>query len=276
MHPSRKRRHRDLNIGDGSFPKFDDWIVDAISDAQQEGQDITLEEIELSRPPNIIASSFSGMWAYGSHLRVEEKDRGKENCDCIVSAEFHHGTEKKLYIGFIQDIIQVDYADTRPILLKCKWIKPSAVQRDEYGFVRINTRQFISRNDEPYVSPPQITQSFLIDDVTSPGWSYAIQVESRSKRKFMEYADIMFDEQSTSLQETLEEEAEDDNSAGFEEETLIPNEETEIENDMHGQGNLLYEDNGENEADAYTSDQDCDLDGNANHSDDDDLSPYIY
>ena len=84
----------------------------------------------------------------------------------------------------------------------------------------------------------------------------------------MEYADIMFDEQSTSLQETLEEEAEDDNRAGFEEENLIPNEEFEIENDMHGQENLLYEDNGENEADAYTSDQDWKLDGNANDSDD--------
>ena len=78
------------------------------------------------------------------------------------------------------------------------------------------------------------------------------------------------------LQETLEEEAEDDNRAGFEEETLIPNEETEIENDIHGQGNILYEDNGENEADAYMSNQDYDLDGNANDDDDDDLSPYIY
>ena len=61
MDPYRKRRHQDLNIGDGSFPKFDDWIVDAISDAQQEGNDIMIEEIYLSWPPNIIASSFSGM-----------------------------------------------------------------------------------------------------------------------------------------------------------------------------------------------------------------------
>ena len=63
------------------------------------------------------------MWAYGSHLRVEEKDTSKENCDCIVSVEFHHDTENKLYLGFIQEIIQVDYGETSPILLKCKWIK---------------------------------------------------------------------------------------------------------------------------------------------------------
>ena len=92
----------------------------------------------------------------------------------------------------------------------------------------------------------------------------------------MECVDIMVDGHCNSLQQTLEEEVEDDNRDGFEEENLIPNEETEIENDMHGQGNLLYEDNGENEVGAYTSDQDCDLDGNANHGDDDDLSPYIY
>jgi hypothetical protein len=261
-----------LNIEDGSFQKFDHWIVDAIIDAQQEGQDITIEEIELSQPPHISATYFSGMWAYGSHLRVEEKDTGKENCDCIVNVEFHHDTEKKIYVGFIQKIIQVDYGETNPILLKCKWIKPSTIQRDQYGFVRANARQVLSKTDEPYVSPLQVTQSFLIDDVTSPGWSYVIQVESRSKRKFMEYVDIMVDEQCTSLQETLEEEVEDDNRVVFEEEIFIPNEEAEIENVMHDQENDLYKGDGENEADAYTSDHDCDLDGNANH-DDDDFSP---
>jgi len=57
------------------------------------------------------------MWAYGSHLRVEEKDKGKANCDCIVSVEFHHDTKKNFYVGFIQEIIQVDYGETSPILL---------------------------------------------------------------------------------------------------------------------------------------------------------------
>ena len=41
---------------------------------------------------------------------------------------------------------------------------------------------------------------------------------------------------------------------------------------MYGQENLLYEDDGENQADAYMSDQDCDIDGNENHHDDD-LTP---
>jgi hypothetical protein len=127
MCPSRKCTLQDLNIGDSSFPKFNDWIVDAISDVRQEGKDIMIEEIELSQPPNISSTSFSGMWAYGIHLRVEEKDIGNENCDCIVSVEFHHDTEKKLYLGFIQEIIQVDYGETSPILLKFKWIKPSII-----------------------------------------------------------------------------------------------------------------------------------------------------
>ena len=76
-------------------PKFDDWIADAINDAQQQGQNITIEKIDLSQTPHIHASRFNGMWAYGSHLRVEEKDIGKENCDCV---EFHHDTEKKFYV----------------------------------------------------------------------------------------------------------------------------------------------------------------------------------
>ena len=48
------------------------------------------------------------------------------------------------------------------------------------------------------------------------------------------------------VQETMEKENEDDNIDVFEEETSIPNEETEIKNVMHGQENLLYEDGGEN------------------------------
>ena len=58
----------------------------------------------------------------------------------------------------------------------------------------------------------------------------------------------------------------------FEEETFLPNKKSKIENVMHGQENLLYEDGEEDQADAYTSDHDCDLDGNANDHDDD-LSP---
>ena len=66
----------------------------------------------------------------------------------------------------------------------------------------------------------------------------------------MEYVDIMVDEQCTSLQKILEKEDEDDNIDVFEEETSILNEETEIENVIHGQENMLYEDDGENEQDA--------------------------
>ena len=88
----------------------------------------------------------------------------------------------------------------------------------------------------------------------------------------MEYGDIMVNEQCTSLQEIMEKEDEDANIDVFEEETFILNEETKIENVMYGQENLLYEDDGQNEVDAYRTDQDCDIDGNENHGDDD-LSP---
>ena len=46
---------------------------------------ITIEEIDISQPPHIYASHFSGMWAYGSHLRLEGKDTRKANCDCVSS-----------------------------------------------------------------------------------------------------------------------------------------------------------------------------------------------
>ena len=66
------------------------------------------------------------------------------------------------------------------------------------------------------------------------------------------------------LQETLEEDSEDDDRV-FEEETLIPNEDVERENVMH----VTNEEEEENQVDAYTSDQDCDPDGNIDNYDDD-------
>jgi hypothetical protein len=60
MCPSRKCRLQDLNIGGGSFPKFDDWIVDAINDAQQEGQDIMMRKL-----------SFHDLHIYGLVVSVE-------------------------------------------------------------------------------------------------------------------------------------------------------------------------------------------------------------
>ena len=60
-------------------------------------------------------------------------------------------------------------------------------------FLRAITRQILSKTDEPYVSPLQIRQEFLIDDIEILGWSYAIQMEPRLKRKFMQCVDIMID-----------------------------------------------------------------------------------
>ena len=77
-------------MGDNSFPKDEEWNTDAICDAEQQGKDLTTQEIDISQSPHLWASRFSGMWAYGSHLRVEEKDKGKGNCDFVVSVEFHH------------------------------------------------------------------------------------------------------------------------------------------------------------------------------------------
>ena len=81
----------------------------------------------------------------------------------------------------------------------------------------------------------------------------------------------MVDGQCNSLQETLEEESKDGDRV-FEDEALIPNEETELENIIHGQDNIMYEENEGNQEDVYTSDQYCDLDDHANDHDDD-LSP---
>lgn len=126
QHQPQKCKCHSFIIGD-SFPNFEEWIANAINDAKEEGEDIKIEETKLSKSPHIWAMQFGGMWAYDSHLRVEEKDKGKINCDCVVYAEFFLDTGNKFYVGIIQEIIQMDFGENSPILLKFKWIRPSVV-----------------------------------------------------------------------------------------------------------------------------------------------------
>jgi len=87
----------------------------------------------------------------------------------------------------------------------------------------------------------------------------------------MEDVDIMPNGKYNNLQETLEE-VDKDGDRVFEQNIVIPSEETKRDNPMHDQYNALYEDEEENQADAYTSDQYYDLDGNT-YDHDDDLKP---
>lgn len=77
----------------------------------------------------------------------------------------------------------MDFGENIPMLLRFKWIQPSIIQFDEYGFEYAHTWYFLLEIDETYVSPLQINQSFLIEGFRSLGWSYVIQVGPSSKQK---------------------------------------------------------------------------------------------
>ena len=114
----------------------------------------------------------------------------------------------------------------------------------------------------------QVNQSYIIDDVRIPIWSYVIQTNSRSKQKFMEVVNIIFDgKYIDNLKETFEEVVEHDDRV-IKEETLITKEEIGRENVLHA----TYEDDRENQEYAHTSDQDS---NHGRSGDDyyDDLSP---
>ena len=54
QHRAQKCGLHDLIRG-GSFPKFEECIDNAVDDAKEEGQDITVEESEISQFPHIWA-----------------------------------------------------------------------------------------------------------------------------------------------------------------------------------------------------------------------------
>ena len=148
-------------------------MADMTSDGEQVSHDLRC----ISQMPDIRATEYPAMYAYGSHYRCLDELFGSTYISfdsgvactmtqaCRASASDRNPVEAPLkYVGVLRNIIKVEYASVKINVMKCQWIKPNlrgpnrTMRRDDHGFWLVKDGEFQAANIEPYIMPEHATQ----------------------------------------------------------------------------------------------------------------------
>ncbi len=170
-------------------------------DAQRAGQDIDDDVIHYSQPPERYATTHRVMHAFGMHLRVRSSEDGLVTRDSCVVATFteqlrwgiRNGrpierTEE--YVGYIEEILELDYRNHCTTVLVCDWVKASrdarhpTIEQDKYGFTVANFNNMDGRvHANSFAFPLHCQQVFFYDDPRRRGWKIVCRTDVRGRRR---------------------------------------------------------------------------------------------
>lgn len=94
----------------------------------------TKDEFEESRLLEKVATAYRAMYAHGMHLQIKSVEEEKVTIDSRVVATMWHRNRGKAvnkvghletvnYIGWIEEILELDYRSQCCIVLVCSWIQ---------------------------------------------------------------------------------------------------------------------------------------------------------
>jgi hypothetical protein len=160
----RARRREQLRRGskgrclqyteDISTESFPQWFGRAVR-ADLEREEVLPEDVRaLMLPPSSEAKTYRSMYAYGNHIRVRGAESDLNTCDSGVATTFSQdyrasATDRNMrsanleYIGWVEEIIGVDYRKFELLVLYCTWVKANmrginaTMKHDTYGFMLI-------------------------------------------------------------------------------------------------------------------------------------------
>ncbi|KAG0594767.1 hypothetical protein M758_UG107600 [Ceratodon purpureus] len=173
-HTAERRASRTRQI-----PPFSDWLDTRVDRMRAAGENVSAELQHLAQLPLPIVSEHRGMWAYGSHFRVEDKVYGNAFATydlgvacvsttlCQNSVGDRRPLQAKLkYVGVIRKIILLDYAFKTINVLQCNWICPNTMSRptmrqDEHGFWMVRKDAFQAATADPYIMPVHASHVLL-------------------------------------------------------------------------------------------------------------------
>jgi hypothetical protein len=164
-----------------NVPKFVEWLHLEVGTAANTIEKPTAEELEESRLPEKVATSYRAIYVHGMHLRVRSAKAKKVTCDSGVastvlrkskgqSGDISGQIQKAEYVGWIEEILELDYRNHYCIVLVCSWILGSTtgphpkVVRDEYGFTLGNFVRTMPLGPDSFAFPTQCIQVFYSYD----------------------------------------------------------------------------------------------------------------
>ena len=139
------------------------------------------------------------MYAYRNHIRGRNVESNMNTCDSGVATTFLQAcrasnndqnvrTTNLEYIGWVEEIIGVDYGEFELIVLYCTWVRANlrgtgaTMKRDDYSFTLIKFDRVISYSADSFAFPLHMQQVFFVDDVENLEWKVVLRKEARGAR----------------------------------------------------------------------------------------------
>jgi hypothetical protein len=92
-------------------------------------------------------------------------------------------------VGYIEEILELDYRNHCTTVLVCDWVRPSQdprhpnIEEDRYGFTMANfNRMDGTVHSNSFAFPLHCQQVFLSNDPTRPGWKIVCRTEVKGRR----------------------------------------------------------------------------------------------
>lgn len=182
------------------LPPFAVWITSRIKSMQEAGQHVDDDILQYTQPPERYATMHRHMYAYGMHFRVRSAEVGLLTQDSCVVASFTRQLRWGLrnrrpiervdeYVGYIEEILELDYRNHCTIVLVCDWIRPTtdtrhpSITRDKYGFTMANFSRLDGKvHADSFAFPLHCQQVFFSNDVHRRGWKIVCPTEVRGRR----------------------------------------------------------------------------------------------
>nr|AAV32185.1 putative polyprotein [Oryza sativa Japonica Group] len=120
----------------------------------------------LARGPSGSITTFQGyeINGYTFYTRAQDMKSTNQNSAVRVDAMGHDGTTGT-YSGAIEDIWELDYG---PLKVPLFWLTGGGVMIDDSGMTTVDLNK-VGYSDEPFVHANDVTQVFLVKDMSSKG-----------------------------------------------------------------------------------------------------------
>ena len=118
------------------LPHFASWLTSRLTFQRQAGEHVDDDVLQYAQPPERYAISHQKMYAFGMHFRVRSAEGGLVTRDSCVVASFTRQVPWGLrngepietteeYVGYIEEILELDYRNHCTIVLVCDWVRTS-------------------------------------------------------------------------------------------------------------------------------------------------------
>jgi hypothetical protein len=178
---------------------FNTWFRKAASEDIALGNDASEDILALLLPPRREAKGYKAMYAYGNPIRVRSAEVDMSTCDSGVAATFlqscrSSSSDRNMrianleYVGWVDEIISVDYGKFEVVVLYCTWAQANkrgaraTMKCDEYGFTLFRFDRLIPYSADSFAFPLHVQQVFYVDDEDNNGWKIVLRRQPRGAR----------------------------------------------------------------------------------------------